>query len=114
MVKVTININKYRNINKMARRLTPEVRAAREAEKARKRAERENLRTLKRLTRERIKAELKNNLLYLTNVRKAEIEEAVQTLSDRRAELKQSKLAEKERLRDLARADLIAVKSIKL
>ena len=98
----------------MARRLTPEVRAAREAEKARKRAERENLRTLKRLTRERIKAELKNNLLYLTNVRKAEIEEAVQTLSDRRAELKQSKLAEKERLRDLARADLIAVKSIKL
>jgi hypothetical protein len=114
MVKVTININKYRNINKMARRLTPEVRAAREAEKARKRAERENLRTLKRLARERIKAELKNNLLYLTNVRKAEIEEAVQALSDRRAELKQSKLAEKERLRDLARADLIAVKSIKL
>ena len=96
----------------MARRLTPEVRAAREAEKARKRAERENLRTLKRLTRERIKAELKNNLLYLTNVRKAEIEEAVQTLSDRRAELKQSKLAEKQRLRDLAKADLIAVKSL--
>ena len=96
----------------MAKRLTPEERAASEAEKARKRADREALRTLKRLARERIKAELKNNLLYLTNTRKAEIEEAVQTLSDRRAELKQSKLAEKQRLRDLAKADLIAVKSL--
>jgi hypothetical protein len=96
----------------MAKRLTPEERAAREAAKAQAKADREALRTLKSLARERIKAELKNNLLYLTNTRKAEIEEAVQALSDTRAELKQSKLTEKERLRQLAKADLIAVKSL--
>ena len=98
----------------MAKRLTPEERAAREAAKAQKKADREALRTLKRLTREGIKAQLKNDLLYLTNVRKDQIEAAVQTLSDARAELKQSKLAEKQRLRDLAKADLIAVKSLTL
>jgi len=96
----------------MAKRLTPEERAAREAAKAQAKADREALRTLKSLARERIKSELKNNLLYLTNTRKAEIEQAVQTLSDTRAELKQSKLTEKERLRQLAKADLIAVKSL--
>lgn len=96
----------------MAKRLTPEERAAREAEKARKKADRESLRTLKALARDGIKAKLKNDLLYLTNTRKEEIETAVQRLSDSRSDLKESKLAEKQRLRDIAKAELIAVKSL--
>ena len=96
----------------MAKRFTPEEKAAREAAKVLAKANREALRSLKAIAREGIKAQLKNDLLYLTNVRKDQIEAAVQTLSDARAELKQSKLAEKQRLRDQAKADLIAVKSL--
>jgi hypothetical protein len=96
----------------MAKRLTPEEKAAREAAKVLAKANREALRSLKANARDAIKAQLKNDLLYLTNVRKDQIEAAVQTLSDARAELKQSKLAEKQRLRDQAKADLLLVKSL--
>jgi hypothetical protein len=66
----------------MAKRLTPEEKAAREAAKVLAKANREALRSLKATAREGIKAQLKNDLLYLTNVRKDQIEAAVQTLSD--------------------------------
>ena len=98
----------------MAKRLTDAEKARRAAEKAEKAGQRILLRELKTQARETIDARLKNDLLYLTNVRTAELEEAVQALANKRAEIKQAKLTEKERLRAIAKADLAQVKNLYL